>query len=439
MEVFMKRSIVVLAVALACLLLAPVALAQSRVGCDPGGSTGFHACGTVSSVDVADNLLTLNVTAGSAGLPSPLTVAITPDTQISGETPIAPQASPALGCGDNTVTLDQVAIGEQIRVGGTIDASSGTPVYDALRISVHQPRFSCQGTVSAVDVTDGLLTVDFTNGSDGLVSPLAVTITADTQITADAASVAQPSSALGCADNTITLDQVMVGEQVSVHGTIDASSGTPVYDALRVRVHQPRFFCEGAVSAIDTTNNILTVDVAHGSAGLIGTTALTITPDARLFSFADFACSQLDLSQVAVGDQVAVCGVIDASSGTPVYDARVVFDCGAITLPAPASQPTALSTGAKSVTRGKSLKVHLRISDAMPGSSTASVSVAVVNAKGAKVAAGTVSGVALNKAVTLSVKLRKSLIRGTYRVVTKATDDAGNRQLRAGSAVLRVR
>lgn len=74
----------------------------------------------------------------------------------------------------------------------------------------------------------------------------------------------------------------------------------------------------------------------------------------------------------------------------------------------------------------------------MPGSSTASVSVAVVNAKGAKVAAGTVSGVALNKAVTLSLKLRKSLIRGTYRVVTKATDDAGNRQLRAGSAVLRV-
>ena len=67
----MKRSILVLAVALACLVAAPVALAQSRVGCDPGGSTPpgdgttFYACGTVASVDTVNNLLTVNVTNGS--------------------------------------------------------------------------------------------------------------------------------------------------------------------------------------------------------------------------------------------------------------------------------------------------------------------------------------------------------------------------------------
>ena len=269
-----------------------------------------------------------------------------------------------------------------------------------------------------------------------------MTVTADTQITASGTPAASPASAataLGCGDNTITLDQVAVGEQVRVSGTIDASSGTAVYDAARVCVHQPRFFCEGAVSQIDTTNNLLYVDVAHGSAGLSGPTELATTADTQLFSFADFACGQIDLSQVSVGDQVAVCGTIDASSGTAVYDARVVFDCGADPLPAPTSQPTSLSMGLKSVSKGKSLEVYLRISDAMPGCSAANVSIAVVNAKGAKVATQTISGVALNKAVTLSVKLHKGLIRGTYRIVTRATDEAGNHQLHAGSAVLRVR
>ena len=230
----------------------------------------------------------------------------------------------------------------------------------------------------------------------------------------------------------------MVGEQVSVRGTIDASSGTPAYDALRVRVHQPRFFCEGAVSAIDTTNNILTVDVAHGSAGLTGTTALTITPDTRLFSFADFACSQLDLSQVAVGDQVAVCGVIDASSGAPVYDARVVFDCGAITLPAPpASRPRCRRgrrrhPGQEPQGPPSHQRRHAGLLDGQRLGRRRQC-----KRREGRRRDGQWRG-AQQSSRPLSLKLRKSLIRGTYRVVTKATDDAGNRQLRAGSAVLRV-
>jgi hypothetical protein len=135
---------------------------------------------------------------------------------------------------------------------------------------------------------------------------------------------------------------------------------------------------------------------------------------------------------------VAVCGTIDASSGTAVYDAGVVFDCGAVALPAPTSQPSSQSVTTSAAKVGHSLKLHLRVSDAMPGCSTADVSVAVLNAKGVKVASQTVSGVALSKTVTVSLKLRKGLVRGTYRVVTKATDQAGNRQLHAGTALLRV-
>ena len=76
----MKHSILVLAVALACLVAAPTALAQSRVGCDPGGPTpggaGFFARGTVSAVDTTGDLLTVTVTKGSDGLPTPLVVTI---------------------------------------------------------------------------------------------------------------------------------------------------------------------------------------------------------------------------------------------------------------------------------------------------------------------------------------------------------------------------
>jgi hypothetical protein len=331
----MKRSILVLAVALACLVAAPTALAQSRVGCDPGGPAP-----------------------GGAG-------------------------------------------------------------------------FFARGTVSAVDTTNDLLTVTVTKGSDGLPTPLVVTITDDTQIV----QLGHPGF---CGNDQITLDQVLVGENVRVCGTVDSSSGTAVYDAARVAVSQPRFFCVGAVSAVDTTNGVLQVDVAHGSAGLPDQVDLVVTDDTDLLSFVDGGCSAIDLSQVQVADQVAVCGVVDSSSGAAVYDARVVFDCGADPLPAPASKPAALSVVAAKAAKGANLKVGLRVADPMPGCTSARVTVAVVNARGVTVAVRTVSAVALNKTVRVSIRLHHSLMRGTYHIVTRATDQAGNRQARAGKALLRV-
>lgn len=324
-----------------------------------------------------------------------------------------------------------VAGQEKLGVRRDSDGEGGgqaTTAYDALRVWVSQPRFSCGGTVASVDTANDLLYVNVTCGTDSLPTPLTVAVTPNTQLF---------EAEDGC-PSAIDLGQIVAGEQVRVSGTIDDSTGTPAYDAARVRVSQPRFFCEGEVSQVDTSNNVLTIDVTCGSGGLSGPLEVAVTPDSQLYSFADFACDPIDLSQVNAGDQVAVCGTIDASSGTAVYDAGVVFDCGAVALPAPTSQPSSQSVTTSAAKVGHSLKLHLRVSDAMPGCSTADVSVAVLNAKGVKVASQTVSGVALSKTVTVSLKLRKGLVRGTYRVVTKATDQAGNRQLHAGTALLRV-
>ena len=302
----------------------PPSLAQTPRGCDPGGwqpgdGTQFSAVGTVSAAPVADGggggTISMAVDHGCPNLDgSTITVNVADHAQLFS----------VADCQRSPIDFSGISQGDEVALCGTIDASSGSPVYDASRVCVRQPEFSCTGTVSAVDTTNDLLTVNVTKGSAGLASPLTVAITSNTQITGDASTVseASPVAALRCDDNTITLNQVIVAEQVRICGTIDDSSGTPVYDASRVWVRQARFFCEGAVSQIDTTNDRLSVDVAHGSAGLSGTTALAISADTQLFSFADFACGQIDLSQVSVGDQVAVCGTIDASSGTAVYDAR---------------------------------------------------------------------------------------------------------------------
>jgi hypothetical protein len=74
----------------------------------------------------------------------------------------------------------------------------------------------------------------------------------------------------------------------------------------------------------------------------------------------------------------------------------------------------------------------------MPGAGTANVTLALITTKGKKLASATVGGVTLNTPVSISFKLTKSLVRGTYRIVAKATDWAGNKQAEATSATLNV-
>ena len=85
------------------------------------------------------------------------------------------------------------------------------------------------------------------------------------------------------------------------------------------------------------------------------------------------------------------------------------------------------------------LKLRLKVADAMPGATTAKVTISVKTATGRTVATRTVVAVALNRSVTVAVKLGRTLHRGAYRLVATSIDWAGNRQAHARTAVLRVK
>ena len=430
----MKRLFPLLVVVVACLVLAPVALAQSRVQCDPpggwgGGAATFRAVGSVSSVDTSGtpNTITVAVDCGRPDLcQSTITVNITSDTQLF-----------AASCGQKSAaTMADVAVGDQIALCGTVDSSSGSAVYTASVVCVRVPHFACSGSVSAVDTTDtpNTITVAVDCGRPDLCqTTITVNITDDTQLFSVACG--QKSAA--------TMADVAVGDRIAVRGTIDSSSGSPVYTASVVCVHVPHFACVGSVSGTDTTDtpNTITVAVDRGRPDLCQSTIpVIVTADTQLFSVAGGQRSAVTLGQINNLDRVAVCGTIDASSGSPLYTATAVFDFGAAaSLPTPVCQPGSLQVGAKHAGRGDALKLGFKVSDPMPGAGTANVTLALTTMKGRKLASLSVSGVTLNKATKVSFKLRKALIRGTYRIVARATDWAGNQQLKAATAILKVK
>ena len=88
------------------------------------------------------------------------------------------------------------------------------------------------GSVSAVDTSDtpNTITVAVDRGRPDLSqSTITVNVTADTQLFT--ASCGQKSAA--------TMADVAVGDRISVRGTIDASSGSPVYTAAEVSLRVP--------------------------------------------------------------------------------------------------------------------------------------------------------------------------------------------------------
>ncbi len=430
----MKRLIPLLVVVVACLILAPVALAQSRVQCDPpggwgGGASTFRAVGSVSGVDTSDtpNTITVAVDCGRPDLSqSSITVNITDDTQLF-----------AASCGQKSAaTMADVAVGDRIAVRGTIDASSGSAVYTASVVCVRVPHFACSGSVSAVDTTDtpNTITVAVDCGRPDLCqSTLTVNITDDTLLFSVACG--QKSAA--------TMLDVAVGDRIAVCGTIDDSSGSPLYTASVVCVRVPHFACVGSVSGTDPTDtpNTITVAVDRGFPDLCQSTIpVNLAADTQLFSVAGGQKSAVTLGQINNLDRVAICGTIDNSSGSPVYTAAEVFDFGAAaSLPTPVCQPGSLQVAAKHASRGDALKLGFKVTDPMPGAGTADVTLALTTMKGRKLASLSVSGVTLNKATKVSFKLRKALVRGTYRIVARATDWAGNKQVKAATATLRVK
>ena len=390
----------------------------------------FFATGSVSSIDSSDtpNTVTVAVDRGWPDLGSSITANISDDTQLFS---VADNQSSA-------ITMAGVAVGDQVALCGTVDTSSGSPVYTAAVVCVRVPRvshFFCVGSVSATDTTDtpNTITVAVDHGRPDLGSSIVVNISGDTQL-----------FTAGCGQQTaITMAGVAVGDRIAVRGTVDNSSGSPVYTAAWVCVRVPHFFCVGTVSLVDTsdTPNTITVAVDRGRPDLSQSTITAIlTADTQLFSFSDGQKTAITLGQITNLDHVALCGTIDTSSGSPVYTASGVFDFGAAgSLPTPVCRPGSLQVGANHAGRGDALKVRVKVTDPMPGAGTADVTLALTTLKGRKLGSATVGGVTVNKSTKVSFRLHKALATGTYKIVARATDWAGNKQVKAATATLKVK
>ncbi len=208
----------------------------------------------------------MSVTHGSCSLngASSLTVTVADDAQLFSVT----------GCRRSPIDFSVISQGDQVTLRGTIDDSSGTPVYTATRVCVRVPCFACVGSVDAIPVPDnnggGTLQVSVTHGSCSLngASSLTVTVADDAQL----------FSVTGCRRSPIDFCAISQGDQVTLRGTIDDSSGTPVYTATRVCVRVPCFACVGSVDAIPVPDNngggTLQVSVTHSSCSLNGASSL---------------------------------------------------------------------------------------------------------------------------------------------------------------------
>jgi len=428
----MRRITLLLIIVAACLVAAPAALASGPAPCDPGGTWfDFGLSGTVTAVDAENGLLTVAVEHGSDGLSGTVDVAVTEDTHL-----VRAQHHER-----TDITLAAVVVGDRVVIFGSTDDSTGTTVYTAAVVCVRAPCFGLVGTVTAVDTDKGVLTVAIEEVSGDLTGTLDIVVTDQTRIV----RAEHGDHARQCGGETgITLADVAVGDSVGVWGTIDSSSGSPVYTADRVCIRVPRFGLVGSVTAVDADNGTLTVAIDHASGDLTGSLDVAVTEDTELYKVGAAArqCddqTEMTLADIAQGDEVAVFGTIDSSSGSPVYMAHVVLDgVSADWLPKPVCKPTDAAVGAGHARKGDKLKLRLKVADAMPGATTAKVTVSVKTATGRTVATRTVAAVALNRSVTVAVKLGRTLHRGSYRLVATSTDWAGNRQAHARTAVLRV-
>jgi hypothetical protein len=420
----MRRLTVLLIVVVAALAIAPVALASGPAPGDPGQGRqcwfDFGLSGSVTAVDAG--VLTVAVEHGTDGLSGTLAVLVTDETDVFR----------AQHHERTCISLADVAVGDRVEVFGTTDDSTDETVYTAVVVCVRAPCFGLVGTVTAVDVDGGVLSVAIDEASGGLTGTVDILVTAETRIL-------RGREARGC-DDELTLADVSVGDGVGVWGTVDSSSAKAVYTAEKVCLRVPRFGLVGAVTAIDVEGGLITVAIDHASGDLSGSIDVAVTVDTELFAVADHERTPITLLDVAVDDEVAVFGTVDSSSGSTVYTAHVVLDgVSADWLPRPACKLRNAAVDAAHAKKGDRLRLRLRVSDAMPGCRTAKVTVSVRTSAGRTVATRTVAALAVNQPVTVALRLAKSLRHGSYRLVATSTDWAGNEQARAKTALLKVR
>jgi hypothetical protein len=424
----MRRIFFLLSILAACLVVAPAVLAAPKA-CDTGdGWFDFGLGGSVTAVDTDDGVLTVAVEHGSDCLPDSVDVLVTGETRLF-----------RVQHHDRTeIEFADIVVDDEVTILGWTDDTTGETVYTAVAVAVKAPCFGLVGSVTAVDAENGLLTVAVDEAGGDLSGEIRIVVTDETRIV----RAHRFHQGHGCDGEEVPLSlaDVAVGDSVGVWGTIDDSGDEPVYTADRVCIEAPRFGLVGSVTAIDADRSVLSVAIDHASGDLTGAVDVLVTGDTELYKVADHEKTAITLAEVAEGDEVAVFGTVDLSTGEAVYTAHVVLDgVSADLLPRPSCRPGDAAVAGRHARKGDRLKLRLRVVDAMPGCPTASVTLRIKSASGRTVASRTVAGVKVNTSVRVALKLGAGLRQGTYRVLATSTDWAGNQQARARTSVLTVR
>ena len=105
---------------------------------------------------------------------------------------------------------------------------------------------------------------------------------------------------------------------------------------------------------------------------------------------------------------------------------------------APTATAKAMALKAAKAKKGKTLKIKVTISDPAPSCGTASLTLTLTTKKGAKLWSLVKTAQPTNKALVISYKLKKTLKKGSYFIVCRATDAAGNLQAKATKAKLKI-
>ena len=229
------------------------------------------------------------------------------------------------------LALADVSVGALLVARGTIDASSGSPVYDIGTAFVWMPRyharFLCQGTVKSIDLQAGALVVHVRHGSAGLRGAMGKDITIDVPSGARIVALQRRTAA------PTTIGQITAGDRVLVVGHADRTDpAAPVYVARHILVRHvvpvadlTWFSCCGQVTAVDSDLGTVTLTVTRGTRALRdavgGTLALTTTASSVLRTLTDGAVTTVSLTDLAIGERIAAAGTIDRTDPlAPVYD-----------------------------------------------------------------------------------------------------------------------
>jgi hypothetical protein len=237
----MKKALVVLAVVVVALAVCAPAFAASGVVA-PDHISWWHpaktftAAGKVQAVDTRNGRLVVRVWLASIGvapyLGDDLTVVVTADTQLLR----------AYGNRFRSIALGDIALGDHVRVTGTIDRTvPRSPVFTANRViarTIVAPNkikwFAFRGPVKSVDATGGTLVARPLVVTRGLWDVLGIKTTF--VVAANARIFTWQSGK----PVVLTLADLAAGDHVLAQGAIDRSvPAKPVFTIEWMRVWEP--------------------------------------------------------------------------------------------------------------------------------------------------------------------------------------------------------